>query len=51
MKNINSVIEKKDSLDLKRSYMDACSKKEFKEFVEQLPIEEITLRREYRVNG
>lgn len=40
MKNINSVIEKKDSLDLKRSYMDACSKKEFKEFVEQLPIEE-----------
>lgn len=40
MKNINSVIEKKDSLDLKRSYMDACSKKEFKEFVDQLPIEE-----------
>lgn len=40
MKNINTVIEKKDSLDLKRSYMDACSKKEFKEFVETLPIEE-----------
>ena len=40
MKNINTVINKKNSLDLKHSYMDACSKQDFKEFVEQLPIEE-----------
>lgn len=40
MKNINSVIEKKDSLDLKHAYIDAYSKKEFKEFVDQLPVEE-----------
>ena len=40
MKNINSVINKRESLDLKRSYMDAYSKKEFKELIEILPIEE-----------
>lgn len=40
MKNINTVIDRKDSLDLKRSYMDAYSKEEFKEFVDTLPIEE-----------
>ncbi len=40
MKNINTIINKKESLDLKRSYMDACSNPEFKEFIETLPIEE-----------
>ena len=40
MKNINTVINKKESLDLRRSYMDACSKEYFKDFVETLPIEE-----------
>lgn len=40
MENINKYIDKEKSLDLKRSYMDACSNKEFKEFVETLPINE-----------
>lgn len=40
MENINNYINKEKSLDLKRSYMDAYSNKEFKEFVETLPISE-----------
>ena len=40
MENINKYIDNKKSLDLKHSYMDACSNKDFKEFVETLPIEE-----------
>lgn len=43
MKNINNIIEKKESLDLKRSYMDAYSKKEFQQLIETLPIEEEVL--------
>ena len=40
MENINKYIDKEKSLDLKHSYMDACSNNEFKEFVETLPIPE-----------
>ena len=40
MEKINQFLKENNLTALKRSYMDACSKKEFKEFVEQLPIEE-----------
>lgn len=40
MENINKYIDKEKSLDLKHAYMGAYSNKEFKEFIETLPIEE-----------
>ena len=41
MKNINKVLEQeRDQLKLVHAYQDACSNKEFKEFIETLPIEE-----------
>ena len=44
MKNINNLLTtKKDELALIHSYQDACSNKEFKEYLEKLPIKEETL--------
>ena len=40
MKNVNSFMNKSDYNDLKRSFMDACSDKDFYNFVSSLPIEE-----------
>lgn len=40
MKKINSVIDKEDHIGLIHSYQDACSNKEFKDYVDHLPIEE-----------
>ncbi len=40
MKDVNKIIKKSDYNSLKRSYMDACSDKEFFSFVSSLPIEE-----------
>lgn len=40
MQNINTLVKNKKSLDLKHSFMDACSNKEFSEFIKTLPIEE-----------
>ena len=41
MKNINKVLEHDtDQLKLVHAYQDACSNKEFQEFIETLPIEE-----------
>lgn len=40
MKNINNIVKKTSYDTLKRSYMDACSDKEFFNYVSQLPIEE-----------
>ncbi len=40
MQNINTLVKNKKSLDLKHSFMDACSNKDFCEFIKTLPIEE-----------
>lgn len=40
MQNINTLVKNKKSLDLKHSFMDACSNKAFYEFIKTLPIEE-----------
>lgn len=40
MKNISSLINNEKSLSLKHVYMDACSNKEFMEYIKTLPIEE-----------
>ena len=40
MKKINNVIDKEDHIGLIHSYQDACSNKEFKDYVDHLPIEE-----------
>ena len=40
MQNINTLVKNKKSLDLKHSFMDACSNKDFSEFIKTLPIEE-----------
>lgn len=40
MKNINNIVDKSSYNNLKRSYMDACSNKEFYNYVSNLPIEE-----------
>ena len=43
MKDVNKFIDKSDYNTLKRSYMDACSNKDFYNYVSNLPIEENTL--------
>lgn len=43
MKDVNKFIDKSDYNTLKRSYMDACSNKDFYNYVSNLPIEEDTL--------
>lgn len=43
MKNINSVINNTDTVELKRSFMDACSNQDFKKYVYNLEIPEDTL--------
>ena len=40
MKDLGKLVKKSDYDDLKRSYMDECSDKEFFKFVSSLPIEE-----------
>ncbi len=40
MKDINKLVDKSDYNTLKRSYMNACSDKNFYEYVSSLPIEE-----------
>ena len=43
MKDVNKFIDKSDYNTLKRSYIDACSNKDFYNYVSNLPIEENTL--------
>lgn len=43
MKDVTKFIDKSDYNTLKRSYMDACSNKDFYNYVSSLPIEEDTL--------
>ena len=40
MKRVTDVIDKKNKINLKQSFMDACSNKEFKEYVYSLNIKE-----------
>ena len=40
MKKVDKIVDKSNYNDLKHSYMDACSNKEFNDFVHKLPIEE-----------
>ena len=40
MKKVDKIVDKANYNDLKHSYMDACSNKEFNDFVHKLPIEE-----------
>ena len=46
MKSINKVEDQQaNELELMHSYQDACANKEFRAYVEQLPIEEEILRK------
>ena len=46
MKSINKVVDQQaNELELMHSYQDACANKEFRAYVEQLPIEEEILRK------
>ena len=40
MKKVDKIVDKANYTDLKHYYMDACSDKEFSDFVHKLPIEE-----------
>ena len=45
MKNVETVIGKVDEVKLTQSFMDACSNKDFKDYVYGLNIKEETLKK------